>query len=98
MSNLQLCSLGAPTSANVVIPEAFGLAIPSNPQDLLLFIQKQHKNNVRKISKHSDVVGRAQKQEQQRESYENKLMEFEDYIYKPEGSERLNRQFEVMRM
>jgi hypothetical protein len=81
-----------------VIPEAFGVAIPSNPQDLLLLIQKQHKKNVHKINKHTDVISRAQKQEQQRESYENRLMEFEDFMYKPEGAERLNRQFEHIRM
>jgi hypothetical protein len=81
-----------------VIPEAFGVAIPSNPQDLLFLIQKQHKKNVHKINKHTDVISRAQKQEQQRESYENRLMEFEDFMYKPEGAERLNRQFEHIRM
>jgi hypothetical protein len=81
-----------------VIPEAFGVAIPSNPQDLLMLIQKQHKKNVHKINKHTDVISRAQKQEQQRESYENRLMEFEDFMFKPEGAERLNRQFEHIRM
>lgn len=74
------------------------MAIPSNPQDLLKFIQQQHKKNLNKVNKQSDIIGRAQKQEQQREIYENKLMEFEDFIFKPEGAERLQRQFEHIRM
>ena len=85
-------------SNNATIPEGYGVAIPTNPHDLLLMIQKQHKKSTQKINKQSDVVGRAQKQEKQREIYENKLMEFEDFIYKPEAADRLNRQFEHMRM
>eukprot|EP00598_Pedospumella_elongata_P014145 CAMPEP_0184992258 /NCGR_PEP_ID=MMETSP1098-20130426/40493_1 /TAXON_ID=89044 /ORGANISM="Spumella elongata, Strain CCAP 955/1" /LENGTH=1255 /DNA_ID=CAMNT_0027517835 /DNA_START=84 /DNA_END=3851 /DNA_ORIENTATION=- len=90
----------APTSSSTKasIPEGFGVAIPSNPQDLLKFIQQQHKKNLNKVNKQSDIIGRAQKQEQQREIYENKLMEFEDFIFKPEGAERLQRQFEHIRM
>ena len=90
----------APTSSSTKasIPEGFGVAIPSNPQDLLKFIQQQHKKNLNKVNKQSDIIGRAQKQEKQREIYENKLMEFEDFIFKPEGAERLQRQFEHIRM
>ena len=85
-------------SNSVAKPESFGVAIPSNPQDLLKMIQQQHKRNLHNVNKQSDLIGRAQKQEQQREMFENKLMEFEDYIYKPEGSDRLNRHFEILRM
>lgn len=84
--------------SSVFVPEGFGIAIPNNPQDLLKMIQQQHKRNLNKASKHTDIIGRAQKQEQQREVYENKLMEFEDFIYKPEGTERLQRHFEHLRM
>ena len=88
-----------PTQSNkAAVPEGFGIAIPSNPQDLLKLIQQQHKKNLHKVNKQSDVIGRAQKQEQQREIFEGKLMEFEDYIYKPEGSERLKRHFEILKM
>jgi hypothetical protein len=87
-----------PTSKGVAVPEGFGIAIPTNPQDLLKLLQQQHKRNLNKATKQSDIIGRAQKQEQQREIFENKLMEFEDYIYKTEGLDRLNRHFENLRM
>lgn len=83
---------------NAVRPEGYGVAIPSNPQELLLFIQKQHQQGTNKVNKDADILGRAQKQEQQRELYENKLMEFEDYVYRPEGIDRLQRRFEHMQM
>jgi hypothetical protein len=85
-------------SKSSAVPEGCGVAIPTNPQDLIAMIQRQHKKNISQISKQTDIVGRAQKQEQQRETYENKLMELEDFIYKPEGKERLSRQFEQLRM
>jgi len=86
------------TGTKAAVPEGFGIAIPSNPHDLLKLIQQQHKRNVSKANQNSNIIGRAQKQEQQREVYENKLMEFEDFIYKPEGAERLQRHFEHLRM
>lgn len=85
-------------SNSAAVPEGFGIAIPSNPGDLLKLIQQQHKRNLHKVNKQSDIIGRAQKQEQQREMFEGKLMEFEDYIYKPEGSERLSRHLENLKM
>lgn len=81
-----------------VVPEACGLAIPGNPSDLLKMIQQQHKRNLHKVTKNNDIIGRARKQEIQRELFEGKLMEFEDYIYKLEGRDRLNRHFEHLRM
>jgi hypothetical protein len=86
------------SSRETSIPESCGVAIPSNPKDLLAMMQRQHKANVSKINRQSDVIGRAQKQERQRELYENKLMEFEDFMYGPEAAVRLNRQVEIMRM
>ena len=91
-------SQAATHSSKVAVPEGFGIAIPTNSQDLLKLIQQQHKRNLHKVNKQSDIIGRAQKQEQQREIFESKLMEFEDYIYKPEGSERLSRHFENLKM
>lgn len=85
-------------SHNAVLPESYGVAIPSNPHELLLFIQRQQRRGTNRVNKDTDDLGRAQKQEQQRELYENKLMEFEDYVYRPEGTVRLRRRFEHMQM
>lgn len=82
----------------IIIPESCGVAIPDNANELLHLLQQQHKRNLHKIDKNSNIVGRIQKQEQQRECYETKMMEFEDFIYKAEGKERLSRHFEHMQM
>jgi hypothetical protein len=87
-----------PTSKGAFKPEQFGIALPDNPQDLLKLLQKQHKRNMSKATKQTDIIGRAEKQERQKELYESKLMEFEDYVFKTEGADRLNRYFEILRM
>jgi hypothetical protein len=87
-----------PTSKGGAKPEGFGTALPNNPEDLLNILHKQHKRNMSMATKHTDIMGRAEKQERQREDYERRLMEFEDYVFKTEGADRLDRYFEILRM
>ena len=81
-----------------VVPQGHGVAIPQNPEDLLKLIQLQHKRNMQKAAKHGNILNKSRRQEEQRESYERKLMEFEDFIYKFDDSDRLQRHFEGLKM
>jgi hypothetical protein len=96
----------------VAIPEAFGTAIPSNPAELMKFLQLQKQlkaslstADVRRLpsaqhlsttltahpQQQSLSTERLKKQEMDRETYENKLMQLEDYVFRLEGVERLKR-------
>eukprot|EP01040_Poterioochromonas_malhamensis_P008962 gene8962-9702_t len=71
--------------ANNVVPEAFGTAIPSNPADLLKFIQlqkQQQKLQSNQTSNESQDIAqeRLKKQDHEREKYELVAMGQEDVL------------------
>jgi hypothetical protein len=90
-----------------IIPEGFGTAIPSNPAELMKFLQRQRQQqkaaasaiDVKRVS--TDTLGqshhntlsqeRLKKQEHERENYESRLMQLEDYIFTLEGAARIKR-------
>lgn len=92
-------------AATVVVPEAFGQAIPSNAADLLKFIKSQnlHRASGAKLvqSHHSQTaihVGgqdiaqeRLRKQDHERQLFELRLMSYEDYQFLPAEHDRLRR-------
>jgi len=61
-------------------------------------MQRQHKQRINHVLKDNDILGRARKQELQRESFETRLMGFEDYVNTSEGMDRLNRFYEHVTM
>ncbi len=104
---------GGGANQRVVVPEGFGTAIPSTPGELMKFLQQQRQKaassalDVKNIATLNSQIGgayhslseeRLKKQEQERENYETRLMQLEDYIFKHEGNERIKRIEERLKM
>ena len=87
------------------VPQGIGVVIPKSPHELMKMIHQQNRK-AKKASTdkkgvqvtNADNDPSANKSEQQSERLETKLMELEDYTYKPEGVHRLLRVFEIMSM
>jgi hypothetical protein len=74
------------------VPKSFGVSIPSNPQDLMKLIHSQNKK------RNSALVIREQMQATDRESFEIKLMAFEDFFFNIDEVSRIHRYYENLRM
>lgn len=94
--------------APAIVPEGFGTAIPSNPAELMKFLQQQRQmqkaaassTDVKKAAIQQSSTGghhhtlseeRLKKQEHDREDYESRLMQMEDFIFTSEGASRIKR-------
>ena len=77
--------------------ESRGASIPKNSKDLLRMIQlQQRKNSTIKIG--ADTPQLNKKQSQKTEDIETRLMELEDYIFKPNEIGRILRLNEQLKM
>ena len=74
----------------ITVPELCGVAIPTNQRELMKMIQMKNRLNAAKSATNPEDP-KFIKQEQERENVERKLMEFEDYTFKPEGFIRFKR-------
>lgn len=87
------------------VPQGIGVVIPKSPHELMKMIHQQNKKSKKAAadkkgtdSSTAESDPNANKSEQQSERLETKLMELEDYTFKPEGVHRLLRVFEIMSM
>jgi len=77
--------------------ESRGASIPKNSKDLLRMLQIQHKKNSSKTAG-TDASKLNKKQAQKTEDIETRLMELEDYIFKPTEMDRIMRLNEQLKM
>ncbi len=93
-----------PKHPAMFVPAGNGVIIPKSANELMKMIQAQKKRDKKSAegkdarSSASGPSNSANKQEQQSELLETKLMELEDYTCKPEGVHRLLRTFEIITM